>query len=321
MFKREFRLESAELRGAMSATGDMVISGYVNKTGEQSVALPTGFGNEFYEVIEKGAFQRAVDRALNSGSHIDFLAEHDHEKILSSTKNSSLILKEDQNGLYMSAIVANTSWGRDFYSLVKSGIINSFSFGFRAVDDEWEEGNDGTLYRTVHDLDLFEVSLVRHPAYEQSFAEARGLQTIEETIEEGHRRLKMKKEKEVREETVEEEEVEETEKVESEERDTKEDVEIREDTEDSEDEESVLDVTESILAIDTKLETITAKLDEVLGIFLDNREEEIEEPIEEEEEIEEEPEEDIEDRNKEIVEEALKELASILENDKEEEIK
>lgn len=320
MFKREFRLESAELRGAMSKTGDMVIFGYVNRTGEQSVALPTGFGNEFYETIEKGAFQRAVDKALNSGKHIDFLAEHDHEKILSSTKNSSLILREDQNGLYMSAVVADTSWGRDFYSLVRSGIINSFSFGFRAIDDVWEESEDGTLFRTVYDLDLFEVSLVRHPAYEQSFAEARGLQTLEETLEEGHRRLKMKKDKdkEVREETVEEEEVEETEEVESEERDTKEDIEVRED---SEDEESVLDVTESILAIDTKLETITAKLDEVLGIFLDNREEELEEPVEEEEETEEEPVEDIEDRNKEIVEEALKELASILENDKEEEIK
>lgn len=321
MFKREFRLESAELRGAMSKTGDMVISGYVNKTGEQSVALPTGFGNEFYETIEKGAFQRAVDKALNSGKHIDFLAEHDHEKILSSTKNYSLILREDQKGLYMSAVVADTSWGRDFYSLVRSGIINSFSFGFVAIDDVWEESEDGTLFRTVHDLDLFEVSLVRHPAYEQSFAEARGLQTLEETLEEGHRRLKMKKDKDKKivEETV-EEEVENTEEVETEERDTKEDIEVREEVGDSDDKESVLDVTESILAIDTKLETITQKLDEVLGIFLDNREEELEEPVKEEE-VKEEPEEDIEDRNKEIVEEALKELASILKNDKEEENK
>jgi HK97 family phage major capsid protein len=53
------------------------------------------------------------------------------------------------------------------------------SFGFRAVKDSWKKMND-YLERTVHDLELFEVSVVRDPAYSSSTISARGIYLVED---------------------------------------------------------------------------------------------------------------------------------------------
>ena len=73
--------------------GKLTVTGYVNETGKQSHLL--GSKKKFKETIQKGAFTRA----LKKGNDIHFLAEHDENKILASTRNGSLTLKEDKKGL------------------------------------------------------------------------------------------------------------------------------------------------------------------------------------------------------------------------------
>lgn len=164
------------------ASGDSLeIQGYVNLTEEYSEVLLTNRGHKFVEKISKGAFGRAIQRA----KEIDFLAEHDEKMILASTRNNSLNLVEDDKGLFMSARISPTTWGKDYYTLVKDGIIQNFSFGFVAVNDDWEERADGILERTINELDLYEVSLVKNPAYPQSYAEARSIMTLDETLKRG----------------------------------------------------------------------------------------------------------------------------------------
>src|SRR5699024_9306033 len=172
----EFRVQQSE----MTSNGDMVVSGYVNMTNTLSHEL--GFTDKFVEKIAPGAFGRALDRAEVTGEEIDFLAEHDDSLVLASTKNDSLRLQEDEQGLYMEARIINTSTGRDYYEMIKSGIVTSMSFGFFAIEDEWDVVHRDLYERTVTELELFEVSAVRRPAYAASSISNRGLKYSNDVV-------------------------------------------------------------------------------------------------------------------------------------------
>ncbi|MGE7601294.1 phage major capsid protein [Peribacillus sp. NPDC097675] len=171
--KMEIRVVTSQLEA--NPDGSMTVSGYVNKTEQLSNVL--GTAKKFVEKIGKGAFARAIQ---NSSSDIDFLAEHKRELILASTRNSSLELKEDEQGLFMSATITPTSWGKDYYELIKSGIHRSMSFGFRTIKDNWKLIGQDFYERTIEELELFEVSVVKDPAYSQSTISARGIDLIED---------------------------------------------------------------------------------------------------------------------------------------------
>lgn len=147
------------------------VSGYVNKT--ESWSLPLGTSNRFIEKIPKGVFQRA----LEEGNEINFLAEHDKSKILASTKNGSLELREDENGLFMSATISPTSWGKDYHQLIKDGLIQNMSFGMQVLEDKWDKGKQ-YAERTIEKLKLFEVSAVKNPAYIESTITARSIDVV-----------------------------------------------------------------------------------------------------------------------------------------------
>ncbi len=164
----------------MTSDGDMMVSGYVNMTNQLSYEL--GFEDKFVEKIAPGAFTRAINKSVNDGDDIDFLAEHDDSLVLASTKNGTLTLSEDDTGLFMEARIINTSTGRDYYEMIKSGIITNMSFGFYAVEDDWRSVRSDLYERTVTDLALLEVSAVRRPAYAASTISSRGLDVSNETV-------------------------------------------------------------------------------------------------------------------------------------------
>lgn len=168
MPKIEFRMQETK----MSDKGDMVVSGYANMTEQYSREL--GTVKRFKEKITRGAFTRAIE---NSTRDIDFLAEHDDKTVLASTKNGTLQLEEDENGLYIEARIINTSTGRDWYEMIRSGLITNMSFGFVSKSDEWKEVGKRMYERTINELELFEVSAVRNPAYTQSTISSRGFST------------------------------------------------------------------------------------------------------------------------------------------------
>lgn len=155
-------------------SNDLTVSGYVNEVGKYSHLL--GVRKKFKERILPGTFTKA----LSQGHDIHFLAEHDSNKILASTRNNSLKLTEDERGLFMEATISPTSYGKDYHTLIKDGILRNMSFGFNVLKDSWKKMNDGTYTRDISDLRLFEVSVVTNPAYPQSTISARGLNLVEE---------------------------------------------------------------------------------------------------------------------------------------------
>lgn len=174
----KIELRVANLDFTSTDEHELVVEGIVND-GNWSQTL--GMRRKFKEKIQKGAFARAITRALQNNGKIDFLSEHDPNKVLSSTVNDSLKLWEDENrGLCMRAVICPTSWGKDTFQLIKSGIIKSMSFGFNVIEDEWTNTRSDVANRIVKDLHLIEVSAVRNPAYLSSAISARGMELVED---------------------------------------------------------------------------------------------------------------------------------------------
>ena len=175
--QKELRTLSFETRDLSFDDKSLKVSGYVNKAGSYSQVMSAD-GMPFRETILPQAFIEAVA----TEDPIDFYAEHDNQKLLATTVNHSLILRADDDGLYMEAQILDTNDGRDTYELIKSGVITSMSFGFIVLDDNWDmtggRFDDGVPLRTVKEIILKEVSAVRFPAYLSSSIEARGIQEL-----------------------------------------------------------------------------------------------------------------------------------------------
>lgn len=152
---------------------DLKISGYANVTGSVSELMPDArTGRPFQETIKSGTFQDALGRA----EKVEFLDAHNKSRILSSTVNDTLVLKEDKKGLHIDAVISPTSWGKDVYQLIKDKIIQGLSFGMTVLKEDWTIGDNGYPLRTISKIKLSEVSATRNPAYRSSSLETRAIE-------------------------------------------------------------------------------------------------------------------------------------------------
>lgn len=162
---------------AVEGADQMIIEGVVNNIGEWSKPI----GGRFREKINPGVFEKAITRALEAGD-IFFLHQHDNRALpLASVKSNTLELTEDKtsNKLKMRAVLADTTFSRDIYSLVKTGVLREFSFGFNKPKSEWAVGKDGLKERSLTDFNIHEISIVRTGAYNQTQAYARAFEEME----------------------------------------------------------------------------------------------------------------------------------------------
>lgn len=128
----------------------------------------TDIGGWWTERIAPGAFANAI------GGDVRALVDHDMGRVIGRTKSGTLRLKEDERGLHVEIDVPDTSDGRDLWTLVERGDISGMSFGFRVTHDEWDESGD-VPKRTIHKVELFEVSAVAFPAYDDTSIGKRSL--------------------------------------------------------------------------------------------------------------------------------------------------
>lgn len=129
----------------------------------------------FREKIAPGAFSKTLGEKRRD---IRMFLNHNVDQVLATTKAETLSLVEDQKGLRVEAKLPDTGAGRDLAYLMKRGDVDSMSFGFQTVRDEWS--SDLTT-RTLLEVRLFEVSPVTGwPAYTGTSAAVR---TLAEAIE------------------------------------------------------------------------------------------------------------------------------------------
>ena len=172
----EFRIKDCQLQA--DDAGSLKVGGYINVTERESEMLYNKKnGKWFKEIMKKGVFKRAIERA---GKNIPLLFEHDWNKKLASLEEGTLELREDNIGLRFDAVIKDET----VYGQVKAGIINSCSFGFRVLAEDVESINTRLEKRFVSAIELLEVSLVKNPAYVGSLCETR---SYEEELQEEER--------------------------------------------------------------------------------------------------------------------------------------
>lgn len=125
----------------------------------------TSIGGWFDEIIEPGAFARS----LSEKGDVRALFNHNWDNVLGRTKSGTLQLEEDNRGLKFEIELPNTSVGRDLAESMSRGDINQCSFGFWITEETWDYSVDPAL-RTIHEVELYEISVVSIPAYDDTEA-------------------------------------------------------------------------------------------------------------------------------------------------------
>jgi len=98
--------------------------------------------------IIKGAFSESLKKKLPVGVWM-----HNWDEPIAKTIKA----KEDDKGLYIKAqLIAGVQKADEAYLLLKEGVIDEFSIGYRVLEDEWEE--NGT--RILKKIRLYEWSPV-----------------------------------------------------------------------------------------------------------------------------------------------------------------
>lgn len=129
----------------------------------------TDIGGYFTESIAPGAFTETLRT-----SDVRALINHDSGRVIGRSAAGTLRLKEDDKGLAVEIDLPDTSDGRDLAIQLDRGDISGMSFGFRVTHDEWDETGKIPA-RTIHKVELFEVSAVAFPAYDDTSIALRSL--------------------------------------------------------------------------------------------------------------------------------------------------
>ena len=166
--------------------------------GVRSVNLtPWSSTRVVYEVLEPGC----LTQELINRSDVIYNLNHNSSvlNVLGRFRNSekdTLKLELRADGVYNSCEMPQTTAANDALELIKRGDINGQSFAF---EDDWEDTENGVSYeRTNETIDgkevwirhvkritaLYDVSIVTHPAYEQtSVATREQSEAIDKAIE------------------------------------------------------------------------------------------------------------------------------------------
>jgi HK97 family phage prohead protease len=154
------------LEARQEGEGNKLI-GYASVFDSPSEPMP------FVEYVRRGAFAKT----LNDGADVRLLIDHEGVP-LARTKSGTLMLEEDDRGLRVEAMLdpANPDAAR-VISAMKRGDISQMSFAFRTIKDSW---NTDRSVRELKEVQLYDVSVVTFPAYEETVAEIRSGQTTQE---------------------------------------------------------------------------------------------------------------------------------------------
>jgi hypothetical protein len=123
-------------------------------------------GRKYYEVIVKGALDGADLR------DVPFKYNHsDSVMVMARTRNKTLELIPDDEGLLIRAKLANTTAGRDLYELIKRGDIDKMSFAFTVAEEAYDK--ETRTRKILRFKRIWDVSAVDTPAYPDTYIAAR----------------------------------------------------------------------------------------------------------------------------------------------------
>ncbi len=141
----------------------------VRKEGENEPSfLVEGYASTFetYVLFEDEGIEykeRILPEAFDNCDMSDVIFLKDHEgTVFARTKNNTLTLEVDKNGLLTKTDLSKTSASREMFEEISTGMYSQMSFAFIVDDDEY---NTTEHLRTIrHIKKIFDVSAVSFPA-------------------------------------------------------------------------------------------------------------------------------------------------------------
>lgn len=119
-------------------------------------------GGWFIERFEPGAFTKALveydQRAL---------VGHDYGRVIGRRKAGTLRFNDTDTALTFEVDLPDNTEGRDLAVSIDRGDISGVSVRFKSIVEEWDESGDIPI-RTVKEAEIFEISVVAIPAYDET---------------------------------------------------------------------------------------------------------------------------------------------------------
>ena len=102
----------------------------------------------------------------------DVIFNYNHQgRVHARTRNKTLLLTVDDEGLHMRARVDGTAEGRSIYEDIRGGYIDRMSFRFTIGEESYDR--DKRLWTVIRIKRLYDVSAVDIPAYDDTSIAAR----------------------------------------------------------------------------------------------------------------------------------------------------
>ena len=160
---REYRNMKIEVREVQNPDEEerKIVTGYAS-TFDEPYKLFDGEGWEYWEVVDRGAFD---ETDMN-----DVIMQYDHRgRVFARTRNNTLEVNPDDEGLFIEADLGGTEIGRELYEEIRGGYTDRMSFGFTVNGEleEREKDENGIVKFTRHITKvgkLYDVSAVSIPA-------------------------------------------------------------------------------------------------------------------------------------------------------------
>lgn len=116
----------------------------------------------FIEYVRAGAFKKAIAK-----SDARALFNHDTDTLpLGRQSAGTLVLREDDQGLYYEITPPDTQVARDLMTSIDRGDVRESSYGFTVAIDEWDFSDPKVTKRTIIEIgEIFDVSPVVFAAF------------------------------------------------------------------------------------------------------------------------------------------------------------
>lgn len=167
-------IDDIKFRAVTDEDGKRYLEGHAAVFNSRS-KLISEWGELFYEEIERGAFTDVLD---NPDLDVILAPNHNSMQVMARTTSGTLILSEDETGLFFRAEIPDISYANDVYVSVERGDLfeNSFAFSVDSDGYTWTETEEQIPLRKISKVKrLVDVSVVTHGAYSETKVDARGL--------------------------------------------------------------------------------------------------------------------------------------------------
>lgn len=114
-----------------------------------------GAADQGGDVVQKGAYGASLARLAKAGGKVKMLWQHDPSRPIGVWDE----VREDARGLFVRGrLLLDVQAAREAHALLKASAIDGLSIGYRTLRSEKAAGG-----RLLHEIELWEVSLVTFP--------------------------------------------------------------------------------------------------------------------------------------------------------------